>query len=323
MKRLHQRNSQIDYDTAKKAPVVVNDEGKEVYPIKICGKTYTDRKSGGGAIKQALLSSLGALTEGKTVELGEYRGLRLTASMILSNSERRTPTACLEGEKPHYCDLNMDTDIGNITRLDNCIENILSDINMTQSKIDTMASDLEKMKIDAEKPFPRADELMEAETRLEEVHEALTKFDIEDGSKGKDVYDMLCVQFPEIMSGKKESVRYEAGECFMPLVVELHDDILTMEHYYIQEGDRMYDPLITMRVDYENETVIPLDFEQSNMGIYERYSEENPTPQEIKQRNDVLDFLADTWLDNIADQGYKPVSEQEKQNNRNTDDMSI
>lgn len=49
--------------------------------------------------------------------------------------------------------------------------------------------------------------------------------------------------FPEIVSGQYESLRLEAGDAYDPLVIHhKYGDHYCMEHYYMQNGDRMYDP---------------------------------------------------------------------------------
>jgi hypothetical protein len=83
----------------------------------------------------------------------------------------------------------------------------------------------------------------------------------------------------------------------------------------------MYDPLITLKVDYENQKVIPLSYENSGLGIYEKFDTDGePTPQSVKQVNDLLDFM-DNWLDNIEQQGYEEVTE-DRDRSRNADEMN-
>ncbi|MGN1106676.1 MAG: DUF6908 domain-containing protein, partial [Huintestinicola sp.] len=181
---------------------------------------------------------------------------------------------------------------------------------------------LEQMKIDVEIPFPKADELLKAETRLEEVHEELTRFELTDDTMNKEIYERFVDSFPDIMFGKRESMRFEAGEGWDTLSVELHGDVFSIAHTYEQNGDLMYDPLICFRVDYDNEKVIPISYENSGMGIYETYDPDaEPTPQSVQEMTKVLDFT-DTWLDNIEQQGYEPVRDDEDRN-RGDGDINI
>ncbi len=300
---LHIKHNKADYDLANSQPKIVNDEGKECYPLKIGDTVYTDRTEAGEALKAAVLKNIGRTAEGKTVNIGEYRGMKLS---ILFDTVTKNNKACLEGEKHHYCDLNLETTTGNLIRLDNCINNIMKDVQQSQEKVDTMKAELEQMMIDVEIPFPKADELFKAESRLEEVHEELTKFELTDDTMHKEIYERFADSFTDILFGRKEAMRYEAGIGWDPLSVELHDNIFSIAHTYEQNGDLMYDPMVCFIVDYENEKVIPISYENSGLGIYESYDiNAEPTPAVVKQQNDVLDFM-DEWLDNIEQQGYEP-----------------
>ncbi len=316
---LHIKHNKADFDTANSQPRVLTEEGKEIYPIKIGDRVYTDRAEGGEALKAAIGSNIGRLAEGKTIPVGEYRGMKLS---LLFDTITKQTKACLEGEKHHYCDLNPETNIGNIIRLDNCINNIGKDIRQSQEKVDTMKAELEQMKIDVEVPFPKADELLKAETRLAEVHEELTRFELTDDTLNKDIYERFSETFPDVLFGKCGAMRFEAGEGWDTLSVELHGDIFSVAHTYEQNGDLMYDPLICFKVDYEKEKVVPVSYENSGMGIYETYDPDaEPTPQSVQQMTSVLDFT-DTWLDNIEQQGYEPAVAGEDISRKN-DDMSL
>lgn len=315
---LHVKHCKADFDTANSQPKVKTEEGKEVYPIKIGDKVYTDRAEAGTALKEAVLKTIGNAVNGKNIPIGEYRGMKLS---VLYDSNFSTVKACLEGEKNHYCDLNLETAIGTLIRLDNCINNIERDIRQSQEKVDTMKAELEQMKIDVEIPFPKAEELQKAEARLDEVHEELTRFELTDDTLNKDIYERFVEAFPDVMLGKKEAMRFEAGEGWDTLSVELHGDVFSVAHTYEQNGDLMYDPLICFKVDYEKEKVIPVSYENSGMGIYETYNPDaEPTPESVQRMASVLDFT-DTWLDNIEQQGYEPVEDDDI--SKKNDNMSL
>ena len=292
-----------DLNTAKSASKVMDEEGREAYTMTLAGRTYTFRKEAGEAFKEALGKNMGLIMEGKEIALGEYRGLTLS---VMFNDFRRVLQACLRGEKAHYCDLNASTDIGNIVRLDNAINNIQKTIDDLSAKNDMRKSELEQMKIDVEKPFEKEQELLVAEAELEDVHTKLTQLERTDDSAQKDMFERLVDSFPEIITGEKSYIKYEA-ECFMPLHVEMNSDILTIAQTYVQNGDLMYDPRIDFQVDYENKKVIPKSFENSGEGVYEQYNISDGKPETMKQINDILTF-ADDWMDRIEEQGYSEVN---------------
>lgn len=295
-----------DLQTANSAPKAIDEEGKVSYPLKMGDKVYPTRKEAGEAFKEALGKNMGLIMEGKEIALGEYRGLTLS---VMFNDFKRVPQACLRGGKAHYCDLNASTDIGNIVRLDNAINNIQKTIDDLSAKNDMRKSELEQMKIDVEKPFEKEQELLAAEAELEDVHTKLTQFELTDDSAQKDLFERLVDSFPKIMTGEKSYIKCES-ECFMPLHVEMNSDVLTISQTYVQNGDLMYDPRIDFKVDYENKKVIPQSFENSGEGVYERYDISDGKPETMKQINDILTF-ADDWMDRIEEQGYSASREEQ------------
>lgn len=274
------KHNQQDLDTANAAEFIINDEGKKIHPIEIGGVKYTDRKEGGNAIKAALGTNIGRIAEGKTVEIGTYRGMKLS---VFQNSLSKKIGACLEGYKNHYCELNPETDIGNVVRLDNCINNIAVGIEKTKEEIAAKRADLEVMKIDVEKPFPRADELFKAETRLEEVHLELTKIEQNDDSKEKELFERLCDNFPEILSGEQKSAQFEALGDFY--TAELKGSLLTFK-----KDDGRAVTQTAMKIDYENERAIPFSLNGMELSA------------EVDEKNSYFANM-DKWLDKIEDIG--------------------
>lgn len=136
---------QKNVDTASKAPKVVDEEGKETHPVTIMGTVYNDRKEAGTKLESLISANAARIAEGKMFEVGEYRGLRLS---IFFDALSKHVKACLDGEKHHYCDLNPETDVGNIIRLDNCINNIQKSIEELKSSNETMRSELKQMEAD-------------------------------------------------------------------------------------------------------------------------------------------------------------------------------
>lgn len=111
--------------------------------------------------------------------------------------------------------------------------------------------------------------------------------------------------FPEIVSGQYESLRLEAGDAYDPLVIHhKYGDHYCMEHYYMQNGDRMYDPYMDFQIDTEAGTLRAFSYENSGVGIYQEADPADPAQE--KKIAGFGQFFA-TWLNNIASQGYEPV----------------
>ncbi len=310
------RHYTSDFNTALNAPKLTDEDGKESYPLKLGESVYTSRSDAGEALKAAIGRNMGTIMSGKEIQIGEYRGLKLS---VLYNDLKQVTQACLKGEKSHYCDLNISTSTGNLIRFDNAINNIQKVIDDTSNKIDIKKKDLEKMKVDVEKPFEREQELADMETELENVHEQLTKFELTDDSAQKDLFDRLVDTFPEVMMGEKSYIKYESDcEAFMPLHVEMVSDVLTLAQTYVQNGDLMYDPRVDFVVDYENRKVIPQSFENHGMGVYEEYDVFDGKPETMKWINEMLAFT-DEWLDRIDEQGYSAAVENDTQEKKKDD----
>ena len=296
-----------------------SDTAKEGTPIlKIGGVSYDmadpDMKKAGADALKAALNDPKNTSEAvsRQVYIGEYIGMKLS---MLFDDLVKSWKGCLEGQKPHYFDWNVFTDIGNITRMDNCIKHIDEEIAKSQEKLDTMNSELAQMKVDVEKPFAKAEELKAAESELDDVHMQLTKFTLSDDTMNKEIFERLVDIFEPILTSEKTYQKY-AAEGFEPLSVEMQGDILALAHTYVQNGDLMWDPRIDFKVDYDNKKVTPISYENSGLGVYEEYDIAEPTPQLIEKLHELLDFT-DTWLDNIESQGYKPIGEHEIEHSRN------
>ena len=85
----------------------------------------------------------------------------------------------------------------------------------------------------------------------------------------------------------------------------------------------MYDPRIDLRMDYNNQKVIPISFENSGVGAYQEFDPDNMTPEMAKEMNDVLDYMDSTMLEEIERQGYEPVAVEGKIEKSRKEGMSL
>ena len=111
-------------------------------------------------------------------------------------------------------------------------------------------------------------------------------------------------QFPEIVSGEYRYLELRQGEDsgYMPLTIQrIAEDEIAIAHFYEQNGDLMYDPEMTFRLDVEKGTLEPLTFRQD--GGFPIYQQVYPEPGKWipKLRND-LNAFAEQWLKNIEQQ---------------------
>ena len=125
-------------------------------------------------------------------------------------------------------------------------------------------------------------------------------------------YRSFARQFPEIVSGEYRYLELRGGEGsgYMPLIIQrIGEDEISVAHTYLQNGDVMYDPEMTFRIDNEKGTLEPLTYQQDAMGLYQQVYPE-PGKWIPKLRNDLSAFT-EQWLNNISQQSrakYRAVA---------------
>ena len=134
-------------------------------PMKINGVTYTEKQEAG----KGLLQSINDLKSMETREIGEYRGFTMEISF---DSITRNIRLKLKNKFSYSIDLGTDS-IGNITRINNCLENISKDIPHERDLLDNTYFQLENAKAEVQKEFPKEQELQEKLRKLEEINAEL------------------------------------------------------------------------------------------------------------------------------------------------------
>lgn len=134
-------------------------------PMKINGMIYTEKQEAG----KRLLQSINDLKSMETREIGEYRGFTMEISF---DSITRNVRLKLKNKFSYSIDLGVDS-IGNITRINNCLENIAKDIPHERDLLDNTYFQLENAKQESQKEFPKEQELQEKLRKLEEINAEL------------------------------------------------------------------------------------------------------------------------------------------------------
>jgi len=117
-------------------------------------------------------------------------------------------------------------------------------------------------------------------------------------------YRAFSKLFPEIIDGEYRSLHLRAGPSLMPLHVQwIADDVVAVSHTYTSNGDIMYDPEMTVRVDREKNTLEALTFRQD--GGLHIYQEVYPEPGKwIPRLRSSLNSFFGQWMKNITEQRY-------------------
>ena len=134
-------------------------------PMIIDGKEYSEKADAG----KKLLECTQLLKSMEVKEIGEYRGFKMEISF---DSITRNIKLKLKNKFSYTIDLGVDAN-GNITRINNCLENIAKDIPLEIEKLDNTKLQLENAKIESQKEFPQEQELKDKQRKLDSINAEL------------------------------------------------------------------------------------------------------------------------------------------------------
>lgn len=130
--------------------------------MEVEGKHYAEKADASKAIMDVCTK----MTDSDAVLLGQYRGFSMVLAYDgMSNEYRIT----LKGTLSHAVTLGADV-FGNITRLDNALENLAENLDEKRAKLEEAKVQLENARTELTTPFAREDELTEKTARLKELN---------------------------------------------------------------------------------------------------------------------------------------------------------
>ena len=136
---------------------------REAFPVMQIGDhVYTEKKEAG----QAIIEACKAMKSPEPVPLGTYRGLSMELSYSSVSQEF---VIALHGKGTYKVPLGTDI-YGNITRLDNKMNELPDNLSRSREQLETAKSQLETAKAEAQKEFPQEKELAEKVARLGELN---------------------------------------------------------------------------------------------------------------------------------------------------------
>ena len=155
----------IDIETAKQHP---KSSADYFGGMEINGEHYAEKKAAGEAILRIMKSFKHSL---QTLPVGSYRGFDM--EMTLSAGLCTNFVLSIKGAMTHKVDLGYDV-YGNITRIDNCIENLTKDLQTVTNNLAETQKQLAIAQESLKEPFEQAEELAEKQERLNELNEILS-----------------------------------------------------------------------------------------------------------------------------------------------------
>ena len=133
--------------------------------MTIKGVTYDEKKTAG----ERLVLACSELPNAEEKVIGSYRGFELSLRFDAFRTEYQ---ALLKGQRKYTVPLGNDP-LGNITRLDNALNNFPERINSAENELATLHQQQAAAQIEVEKPFPQEEELAEKSARLAELNAQL------------------------------------------------------------------------------------------------------------------------------------------------------
>lgn len=136
---------------------------RETFPaMQIHDVVYIEKKEAG----QAIIEACKAMKSAEAVLLGRYRGFPMKLSY---DSFQKVFIISMYGKQVYHVPLGSDIH-GNITRLDNKIQELPDKMLRWQDELENLKVQLENAKEEAQKEFPQEEELAEKVARLGELN---------------------------------------------------------------------------------------------------------------------------------------------------------
>ena len=130
--------------------------------MEVDGKHYAEKEDAG----KAIIDVCTRMTGSDAVLLGQYRGFSMVLAYDGRSNEYRIT---LKGTLSHTVTLGADV-FGNITRLDNALENLAGSLEAEQNRLVETRGQLENARAELQTPFAREAELAEKTKRLKELN---------------------------------------------------------------------------------------------------------------------------------------------------------
>lgn len=134
-------------------------------PMTLNCVTYTNKEQAA----KLLLAEIQSLKGMEVREIGEYRGFKIS---IAYDSLTRNIRATLRNKYSYSTDLGLDA-FGNITRINNLLDNIEKRIPEERIKLDNLINQMEIANVEVQKEFPQEQELKEKLEKLNTLNAEL------------------------------------------------------------------------------------------------------------------------------------------------------
>lgn len=190
IQRLEQKIQSLT-DDLQQVRATATAESGALSPMEIDGITYTEKKPAGTAI-------LAACERKTTVEealLGSYRGFSMGLAF---DSFQKEFQIILHRQLSYPVSLGNDA-LGNLQRIDNLLDGLEGRLTSAKRQLETTQEEMRTAKQEAEKEFPKEQELREKAARLQELNSLLNMDErddamLDDNEVEAEVPECSCVR---------------------------------------------------------------------------------------------------------------------------------
>ena len=178
-----------DLETINKHPMTTivenkNEDGttgavtsEDNFKMQIGGITHTERKTAGEAIIAACKE---IKNPDEQVDLGEYRGFKM--KLFMDNSKFKI---ALKGHTTQIAELENSV-TGNVSRVANLLDGFDKKIEMLETRLSTLQTEMKSADEESKRPFPKESEYQEKTARLVQLNKELDNTGKEKKSKDKE-----------------------------------------------------------------------------------------------------------------------------------------
>ena len=190
IQRLEQKIQSLT-DDLQQVRATATAESGALSPMEIDGITYTEKKPAGTAI----LAACERKTTVEEASLGSYRGFSMGLAF---DSFQKEFQIILHRQLSYPVSLGNDA-LGNLQRIDNLLDGLEGRLTNTKRQLETTQEEMRTAQQEAEKEFPKEQELREKAARLQELNSLLNMDErddalLDDNEVEAEVPECSCVR---------------------------------------------------------------------------------------------------------------------------------
>jgi hypothetical protein len=248
------------------------------------------------------------------VKIGVYRGLD-----ICLKREWHSTYAELRGKLKYSKDLG-ESPLGNITRIENLLEEIPKTLTRFETELADVQKQLEIATAEIGKPFEHEERLSGLITRQSQLNIELEHKELQNKPDGenfqaafvKENFAILESFAPEILYNNRNYMRFVSNGYSDLVLRRVDENIIKIAYYYENGVNRLRDPEVTLKVNMDDKTLIPVSYYQDTMRVKQDVYDKNGHLNE-KLLSDIDTFLHD-WLTDIPQYEYELSRERQPEN---------